>query len=188
MIRVRTNMVRMQTISSPRVENRINQLVQRVGALPVPRAWQRRLVTLGVGLTVPYLATSAVVFEHVSDASVTLSLQNRRRVQNHMKTVHASAMFLLAEAATGTVLNANLPEGTRFSTTHIEVDYLRRAEGDLTATATLSDDQRALIRATPKGRLSVPVQVLDASGNEPATFVIEWSWKYASKASAKVVG
>jgi uncharacterized protein (TIGR00369 family) len=183
-------MFRMQTSSAARVENRINQLVQRIEGLPVPRSWQQRLVTLGVGLTVPYLATSAVHFEHVSDASVTLSLKNRRRVQNHMKTVHASAMFLLAEAATGTVLSANLPEGTRFSTTHIEVDYVRRAEGDLTATATLSDEQRALIRATPKGRLVVPVRVLDASGNEPATFVVEWSWKHANKASAShaVVG
>lgn len=178
----------MQTISAEKVDNRINQLIGRIEALPVPRAWQRRLVTLGVGLTVPYLATSSVQFVEVTDASVTLSLKNRRRVQNHMKTVHASAMFLLAEAATGTVLNANLPEGSRFSTTHIEVDYLRRAEGDLKAIATLSDEQRALIRATPKGKLAVPVRMLDQNGNEPASFVVEWSWKHASKASTRVAG
>jgi uncharacterized protein (TIGR00369 family) len=178
----------MQTIATSRVDNRINQLISRIEALPVPRAWQQRLVTLGVGLTVPYLATSSVQFEQVTDASVTLSLKNRRRVQNHMKSVHASAMFLLAEAATGTVLNANLPEGSRFSTTHIEVDYLRRAEGDLKAVATLSNEQRALIRTTPKGKLSVPVRMLDENGNEPATFVVEWSWKHAGKASSPVVG
>jgi len=166
----------------------MNQLVRRIESLPLPRAWQRRLVTLGVGLTVPYLATSAVQFERVSEASVTLSLKNQRRVQNHMKTVHASAMFLLAEAATGTVLTANLPEGTRFATTHIEIDYLRKAEGDLKATATLSDEQRALLRTTPKGKLAVPVRMLDSSGNEPATFLVEWSWKHRGQASTKVVG
>jgi uncharacterized protein (TIGR00369 family) len=187
-VRMRIIVVRMQTISTSRVDNRINQLVRRVEALPVPRAWQQRLVTLGVGLTVPYLATSSVRFVEMTDTSVTLLLKNRRPVQNHMKSVHASAMFLLAEAATGTVLSANLPEGSRFSTTHIEVDYLRRAEGDLTAIATLSDEQRASIRANPKGKLTVPVRMLDQNGNEPASFVVEWSWKHASKAPAGVTG
>jgi uncharacterized protein (TIGR00369 family) len=169
-----------------KVHNRFNDLVGRIERLPLPRAWQQRLVSLGIGLTVPYLSTSSVEFAELSEASATLRLKNRRRVQNHMKTVHASAMFLLAEAATGAVLSANLPEGSRFSTTHIEIDYVRRAEGDLVAVATLDEAQRELVRGTDKGRLTVPVRVTDQSGNVPATFVVEWAWKHASRARGKL--
>jgi uncharacterized protein (TIGR00369 family) len=176
----------MQTKSVGRVSNRFNQLVGRVQALPVPVGWQRRLVTLGVGLTVPYLSTSAVEFVELSEGAVTLRLRNRRKVQNHMGTVHASAMFLLAEAATGSVLSASLPEGSRFSTTHIEVDYTRRSEGDLSATAELSEVQRAQLRTEPKGRLRVPVRLIDQSGHEPASFVIEWSWKHPNEQQGKL--
>lgn len=176
----------MQTTSPARVANRFNALVSRVEALPLPAGWQRRLLSFGVGLTVPYLSTSGIEIVQLSDAAVTLRVKNRRRVQNHMKGVHASAMFLLAEAATGVLLSANLPEGSKFSTTHIEVDYKKRAQGDLHAVAELSDAQREQVRTQEKGRLVVPVRMSDEAGVEPATFVVEWSWKHPSKAQGKL--
>ena len=164
----------MQTIAT---ENRLSRLVRRVESLPLSPVIQRRALTWFAGLAIPYLATSSIELELVRPERAVLSLRNRRKVQNHMKTVHASAMFLLAEAATGTVLTANLPDGSRFATIHIEIDYVRKAVGDLRATATLSPEQRALIASEAKGRLVVPVALTDAEGNEPARFSIEWSFK-----------
>jgi uncharacterized protein (TIGR00369 family) len=166
-----------------RTENRFNQLLTRIEKMPLPRSAKQWLVTRSAGLMIPYLSTSAIEFEAVSREHATLGLRNRRRVQNHMKGVHASAMFLLAEAATGTVLLANLPEGALFSTTRIEIDYTRRARGDLRATASLDQAQRAQLQREEKGKLRVPVVLSDADGNEPARFVIEWSWKHARKRS-----
>jgi uncharacterized protein (TIGR00369 family) len=166
-----------------RTESRFNQLLTRIEGLPLPRSAKQWLLTQSAGLMIPYLSTSAIEFEAVSQARATLALRNRRRVQNHMKGVHASAMFLLAEAATGTVLLANLPEGALFSTTHIEIDYTKRARGDLRATATLDEAQRTQLEREEKGKLRVPVELRDGDGNEPARFVIEWSWKHASKRS-----
>jgi uncharacterized protein (TIGR00369 family) len=163
-------------------DNQLNRLLARLQDLPLPSASKQWLLTLGAGLVIPYLATSAVAFESVTPEAATLSLRNRRRVQNHMKTVHASAMFLLAEAATGTVLSANLPEGAHFSTTHIEIDYTRRALGDLKATARLDPAQRQAVQREEKGKLRVPVVLTDENGNEPARFVIEWSWKHKNGA------
>ena len=167
----------MQTISQSAEGNQLNRLVRRVRAWPLPEGLRRRIVTLGAGLTVPYLRTSAIELHEVDGARVEVALKNRRKVQNHMKTVHASAMFLLAESATGTVLAANLPDGARFATTHIEIDYKRKARGDLKAVATLTEAQRHEVRTAPEGRLTVPVRLTDEDGNEPATFHIEWSWK-----------
>lgn len=171
----------MQTISLDPEQNRFNRLVRRVRALPISRTLQRRVISWSAGLAVPYLSTSSVQFEELDGGRAVLSLGNRRKVQNHMKSVHASAMFLLAEAATGVVLTANLPEGSRFATTHIEIDYKRLAVGDLQAVATLTTEQRELLRSQPKGRLSIPVKLTDVNGNEPASFLIEWSYQHRAR-------
>jgi acyl-coenzyme A thioesterase PaaI-like protein len=171
----------MQSISLVPPSNRFSRLVRGVRALPLPAAIQTRLLTFSAGVAVPYLATSAVELETVDAEHAVLRLRNRRKVQNHMKTVHASAMFLLAEAATGVVLSFNLPEGSRFSTTHVEVNYKQRAVGDLCAIARLSPDERTLLCAQEKGRLSVPVTLTDSRGQEPASFLIEWSYRHRAR-------
>lgn len=179
---MRSKMFRMQTISAEVVQNgapanRFLRLVRRVRALPVPRSLQQRALSYAAGLAVPYLATSSVELLEVDAGEAVLALRNRRKVQNHMKGVHASAMFLLAEAATGVVLSANLPDGSRFATTHIEIDYKQKAVGDLKAIARLTPEQRHMIAHEERGRLRVPVTLTDARGEEPATFIIEWSYK-----------
>ena len=159
-------------------ENALMRQLRRIQALPLPSGVRRRLVSFAAGVAVPYLRTSAVQFESVQADRVLLSLCNRRKVQNHMKTVHASAMFLLAEAATGAVLLANLPNGAHLSTTRSEVEYRSKAVGRLEAVASLSPEQQKLVRQQEKGRLTIPVVLTDAEGKEPAFFTIEWSWKH----------
>ncbi|MFT3927814.1 MAG: DUF4442 domain-containing protein [Myxococcales bacterium] len=158
--------------------NQFNRVNARVSALPLPRRLRQQVLTLGMGLTIPYLSTSSVELLEFDPSSAKLRVRNQRKVQNHMRSVHASAMYLLAEAATGTVLASNLPDGTRYSVTRSEIDFVRRAVGDLVAHATLDQAQQRMLREEPKGRLRVPVQVLDGEGHEPARFVIEWAWKY----------
>ena len=167
----------MQTISSAPA-NRFNRLVGGVSSLPLPKAWQRSLLSRVAGFMVPYLGTSSMQLEEATPERAVLTLRNRRKVQNHMKTVHASAMFLLAEAATGVVLSANLPDASRFATTRAEVEYVQKSVGDLRAVATLTAEQRARIVGEASGRLTVPVTVTDESGREPARFTVEWSWKH----------
>lgn len=175
----------MQTTSLANSPNRLERLVLKVHSLPVPDSVRRRLITLSAGLTVPYLRTSAIEIDAITAARVEVVLRNRKKVQNHMKTVHASAMFLLAESATGLVLSANLPDGSRFATTHIEIDYKQKAVGDLRAVAVLDEAQRATLRSGASGKLVVPVTLTDQADNEPATFVIEWAFR-PGKQSAKV--
>jgi acyl-coenzyme A thioesterase PaaI-like protein len=170
--------MRTNSSAQPSQSNQFNRLNARLGALPLPRRWRQQALTLGMRWTIPYLSTSSIELIEFSPASARLSVRNRRKVQNHMGSVHASAMYLLAEAATGTVVAANLPDRSRYSVTHSEVDYVRRAVGDLVAHASLDEAQQQALREQPKGRLKIPVQVLDQEGNEPAHFTIEWAWKH----------
>jgi uncharacterized protein (TIGR00369 family) len=165
-------------------DNAFLRRLHAVHSLHLPAGIEQRLVSFAAGKLVPYLATSAVRLEEVTAERAVLSMRNRRRVQNHMKSVHACAMVLLAEAATGTVLMANLPDRSLFSTTHIGVDYTQRAIGDLRATAELTAEQRELVRTQTKGKLAIPVMLTDAQGTQPARFTIEWSWKHRSQTSS----
>ena len=68
--------------------------VARVNRLPKPL--QRRLLTALVRTGVPYVGTSRLVIEEMTTERVTAIIANRRRVQNHIRGVHATAMALLA--------------------------------------------------------------------------------------------
>jgi len=58
----------------------------------------------------------------------------------------------------------------------LQVDYYKRTQGDMKAVATLSPEQIALIRSTPKGEVNVPVVVTDESGEEPIKCTMLWAW------------
>lgn len=171
---------------APVPENALLRQVRRIEAWPLPGEVRKWLVSFAAGLVVPYLRTSGIELESVRPERVELSLRNLRKVQNHMRTVHASAMFLLAEAATGAVLLANLPDGARFSTVSSHVEYLARAVGRLEVVASLSPEQQRQVREQEKGRLTIPVVLTDVEGKQPAVFAIEWSWKH--RAATKAAG
>lgn len=84
-----------------------------------------------------------------------VSIRNRRPVQNHINGVHAAAMALLAETATGFVVGMNLPDDKLPLIKSLKVDYLKRTKGDMRAVATLTPEQVQLVRTTPKGEVLV---------------------------------
>src|SRR3546814_5363711 len=111
--------------------------------------------------------TGGLRFEKLDASEAIVVIRNRRAVQNHIGGVHAAAMALLAETATGAVFGMNVPDDRLPLLKAMHIDYQRRARGALRATATLSTAQRARIAADEKGELVVPVQVEDESGEAP---------------------
>lgn len=103
-------------------------------------------------------------------------LKSRRKVHNHIKGIHAAAMALLAETATGLVVGMNLPDDRLPLIKSLHVDYLKRASGDLKAVATLTPEQRTLILSEPKGEVTVAVRVSDSEGKEPIRCEMVWAW------------
>jgi acyl-coenzyme A thioesterase PaaI-like protein len=105
-----------------------------------------------------------------------VSIRNRRPVQNHIKGVHAAAMALLAETASGFLVGMNLSDDKLPLIKTLKVDYLKRTKGDMRAVATLSEEQKQQIYHQPKGEVSVSVIVTDESGEEPIRCEMLWAW------------
>ncbi|SRR5258706_4450962 len=62
-------------------------------------------------------------------------MKDRRRVHNHLGTVHAIACCNLAELVAGVGTDASVPASMRWIPKGMSVRYLKKATGTLTATA-----------------------------------------------------
>jgi len=154
--------------------NALQKLLRKFDGLP--SGIRRRLVSFLLGQAVPMVGAARLHFELVSPQRVVVTLQNRRRVQNHIKGIHAGAMALLAETATGFCVGMNLPDNKLPLIKTMHIDYKRRAQGDMRAEAHLSAAQIQHIRSEDKGEVTVPVVITDSSGQSPIEAQMTWAW------------
>lgn len=147
-----------------------------------PAALRKRLVTALFNSQVKFAGTGGVRFEELSAERAVLTLGNRRRVRNHIGGIHAAAMALLAESATGAVFGMNVPGDKLPLLKSMHVEYLKRTQGGLRAEASLSAAQRAEIAGQERGNVSVTVRVTDDSGEEPIQCRLVWAWVPRKKA------
>lgn len=120
--------------------------------------------------------TSGIEVLHTDGKSVTFRQKNKRKVQNHIGSVHAAAMALLAESTTGFIVGINLPGDKLPLIKRMELNYVKRATGDMTAVASLTEEQICLMQREPKGEVNVAVTVKDERGVIPLECVMIWAW------------
>ena len=102
----------------------------------LPANIRAAVVSKILGKVVPYVGTSGLLYEEITSERVIVSIKNQRKVQNHINNVHAAAMALLAETATGFVVGINLPDDKLPLIKSLKVDYYKRTQGDMRAVAT----------------------------------------------------
>ena len=86
-----------------------------------------------VGWRTPYFASIGGVFKELRAGFVEVHLKNRRKVHNHIGTVHALAIGNLCELAAGTLIEASLPKHLRWIPKGMTINYLKKAATDLRA-------------------------------------------------------
>lgn len=160
--------------SERRPLNRMARMVKSLDRVPVPLRGLARSKALG--RAVRFAGTAGLEFRELGPQRVVVAIANRGKVQNHIGGVHAAAMALLAETATGFVIGMNLPDDKLPLMKTMSIDYVRRAEGGLVATAHLGPEQIERLFTEPKGEVLVPVEVKDDSGAEPIRCAMTWAW------------
>lgn len=84
----------------------------------------------------PYFASITPRIVSLEPQRGVATLRHRRRVTNHIGTVHAIALCNLAEFVGGLTCDVSIPPGTRWIPKGMQVEYLKKAVGTMTATAT----------------------------------------------------
>ncbi len=159
-----------------------NQLAKMVDKLEKKPQWLRyRLLSFALGKTVKFVGTASVKCEHLSEKKSVFSLKNKKKVRNHIGTIHAAASALVAETATGMALAMHIPDGKIPVLKSMHIDYVKRSTGGLTATAQLTDDQIMQLHTLDKGEMRIACQVIDDQQVEPINCQMDWAWTLPRK-------
>lgn len=86
-----------------------------------------------IGFTVPYTGSIAANVVMLEPGHGIVTLKERRKISNHLRSVHAVALANLAEMVTGLTLLSSLPDDTRGILTGIQIQYHKKARGMLSA-------------------------------------------------------
>jgi uncharacterized protein (TIGR00369 family) len=100
-----------------------------------------------------------------------VTLRDRRRVRNHLASVHAMALANLAEMASGLAVLVGLPPGVQGIVTGFSISYLKKARGLLTAECRVSGGG---LDVTTEQEYEAAVAITDKQGDVVARATARW--------------
>lgn len=154
-----------------------NQLSKAMSFIEkLPKTWQIPARSFAMGKVIKFAGTSGCRVEKLTPQECIIVIRNKKKVQNHIGSVHAAAMGLLAESATGFMTGLTVPDDRIIVIRSMKLEYLKRASGDMKAVASYTDEQVAYVRDTPKGDILVPVVITDENGTETVKAEMIWAW------------
>lgn len=154
--------------------NRLSKLVKATSKFP--QGIRSALWSKAFGRVVPMVGSAKLRYLQVTHAKVVVKIENHKAMQNHIGQIHACAMALIAETATGFVTGMNVPDSSIVLIKSLHVDFKRPTKGAMTAVATLTDQQQKQMRESEKGETLVQVSVTDETGEEPIQCEMLWAW------------
>ncbi len=158
------------------IVDKLLRMARSIGPL-IREHWQRLSATAAgrwlfscvLGWYVPYTGSLGAIISVLEPGRCVIRLNDRRKIRNHLRSIHAIAVCNLGEMATGLALNNSLPAHARAILTDISVAYLKKARGDLIAECLCvvpADNQ--------KRDYLLDCSILNLSGDVVATVKARW--------------
>lgn len=144
---------------------RIRNLWHRLSRVP----GGKRLFSWLIGRTAPYTGTMGARVVELRQGYARVELPDRRKVRNHLRSVHAVALLNVAEMASGLGAMFSLDPNLRGIITHLEMDYLKKARGTITATCELPE-----LSGTERREEELEVQLTNPAGELVARARAVW--------------
>jgi len=131
----------------------------------------KTLFSLLVGWMTPYSGTIGARVAELEPGWCRVTLRDRRRVRNHLASVHAMALANLAEMASGLAVLVGLPPGVQGIVTGFSISYLKKARGLVTAECRVSAGG---LNVTTEQEYEAPVSITDTQGDLVAHATARW--------------
>lgn len=144
---------------------RLRALWKRLSRLPGGRWLFGRIL----GLMVPYSATISPTVLRLDPGHVVVRMKERRRLRNHLRSVHAVALANLGELTSGLALVGALGPEARGILTGLDVRYTKKARGTLVA-----ETRCEIPTVTEPTDRSVSAEIRDETGDIVATVTAHW--------------
>jgi acyl-coenzyme A thioesterase PaaI-like protein len=135
--------------------NRVLNVYQKCSRFPFGKELFSKLICFKA----PYFRTIKPVFTKLEPGFGEIAIKNKRRVRNHINSVHAIAMCNMCELVAGSMLESTIPSHLRWIPKEMRVEYLKVARTDLTASCKLGE-----IKWLDSMELPLTVDVVDTNG------------------------
>jgi uncharacterized protein (TIGR00369 family) len=143
----------------------VRSLWRRLSGLPGGKA----LFNFLFAKMVPYTGALGARVETLEPGFCRVSLRDRRRVRNHLNSIHAMALANLAEAASGLAVVAALPPGVQGILTGFSITYVKKARGRLVAECRVD-----VSTVTEEREQNAEVAITDVAGDVVARASAVW--------------
>lgn len=122
-----------------------------------------------VGRRVPYTGTIKARVDQLTPGHARVRMKDRRKLRNHLRSIHAIALANLGELATGLAMMAAIPADARAIPVEIKIEFLKKARGEITAEGSCGIPQVIERREHP-----VEALLYDEQGDKVAKFSARW--------------
>lgn len=99
----------------------------------------RSLFNAFLRIYIPYTGTVSPQVLEIKTGTSRVQLRDRRRVRNHLNSIHAVALMNVGELSTGLAITAKYPGKIRIILVGFEIEYLKKARGTVVAEAVCPD-------------------------------------------------
>ncbi len=132
----------------------------RLGRLAFSRA---------LGFAVPYTGTIRPEILELEPGRCRVAMKDRRRIRNHLRSVHAIALVNLGEVSSGLALLTGLPQGMRGIVRGLSISYEKKARGLLVATC-----EAQIPTTTEDQDVEVIAEIRDPEDDVVAIVRVQW--------------